>query len=228
MEKHLDYLPRLVEKDVCVGTGHEILGVVEDVLSPCSTVQKGQMVLALSPMYIKLVVQSEFEQHSCVDSSKLDDQGGFAEFFVTHCAACFPIPCSSSKTLPRIQPTSLYFLAQPLATILHALDRLNDNLEGKSVAVIGQGLVKAVWHRHVVWCATQLGQMNHNTIHRQSVRLFQKLDVQNLQRPSHATICRSNGNPGERPRLPARSRGLIHSYCKLLSVPRAVRESTEL
>lgn len=135
--KPLDYLSLLAEQQICGGTGHELMGEVVEVVEPCRF-HRGQQVLAFSPLYFKRVLLEDFQQRSGIkDLSVFEDQGGFAQFFISHEAVCLPIP----KALPN-NPTwdpNWFVLAQPLATAIHACERLDENITGKTVAIVGQG-----------------------------------------------------------------------------------------
>jgi threonine dehydrogenase-like Zn-dependent dehydrogenase len=134
----LDYLKVLKERQICGGTGHELLGEVVEVVEP-SKLQVGQRVLALSPLYMKWVIGEEFQQKSGIqDTSVFEDQGGFAQWFVSHETVCWPVPARPQhNSFDRFDP--LWFvMAQPLATVLHACQHL-DNLMNKTVAIVGQG-----------------------------------------------------------------------------------------
>jgi threonine dehydrogenase-like Zn-dependent dehydrogenase len=130
--KPVDYLD--TKRSCRGGTGHEILGEIVATLEPCS-LRAGQRVLAMSPIYIKRTqpLGDSFREATGVDPSELPEQGGFAEYVVSHAACCLLVPDRWSNFDAR------YFVAaQPLATILHAAKHL-DNIIGCDVAIVGQG-----------------------------------------------------------------------------------------
>ena len=119
----------------CGGSGHEILGEVVDVVEP-SKFHKGQLLLAMAPLYIRgmKTLRVRFESYTATSPTALPDNGGFAEFFVSHECCCVPVPDHHPLD------NRLYFVvAQPLGTIIHALNMLNQSVLGKNVAVVGQG-----------------------------------------------------------------------------------------
>jgi threonine dehydrogenase-like Zn-dependent dehydrogenase len=137
--KPLDYLQLLQEHpSFCGGTGHELLGEVVHVIEP-SILEVGQRVLAFSPAYFKGTLKDEFQQRSGVqDLAVFEDQGGFAEYFLCHEAVCIPVP-TTTKFDDNDNFDPLWFVtAQPLATVLHACQHL-ENIMGKTVAIVGQG-----------------------------------------------------------------------------------------
>lgn len=129
----LDYLKTI--QPVSGGSGHEVIGRVVDLITPCSELNVGQLVLAMVPAYIKRIesIKNAFVERTRESVSVLPDLGGFAEYIVSHSCACIPLPGKSPLSNP------LHFVAaQPLGTILHACKKL-ESLVGKDVAVVGQG-----------------------------------------------------------------------------------------
>ena len=145
----LGYLHVLARYQICGGTGHELVGRVVEVQEPCKY-HIGQRVLGMSTAYIKWLIADEFERLS--GGYKADDvfetpQGGFAEYFLSHEAVCLPVPTSSPYFDPR-----LFVMAQPLGTILHGMNQLDNNLVGKTVAIVGQGQNGLLWTQMVAGC----------------------------------------------------------------------------
>ena len=132
----LDALETVVQQDICGGTGHELLGEIVQIVEPCHY-SVGKRVLAFSPIYFKVVLTEEMRQITGISNldSVFATQGGFAEYFVSHQAACVPVPTTTPTT--KFDPR-WFVLAQPLGTALHACQHL-ENVMGKTVAVVGQG-----------------------------------------------------------------------------------------
>ena len=93
--KPLDFLSQ--KRSLCGGSGHEIIGVVEQSVKPCS-LRVGQRVLAMSPLYISYVKDlcDRFKEATGKEaSSVLPDMGGFCQFFISHSCCCLPVPSES-------------------------------------------------------------------------------------------------------------------------------------
>ena len=144
----LGYLPVLANYQICGGTGHELVGKVVEVQEPCQY-KIGQRVLGMSPAYIKWLIADEFEKLSGYKADEVFEkpQGGFAEYFLSHEVVCLPVPTTSPYFDPR-----LFVMAQPLGTILHGMNRLDSNLVGKTVAIVGQGQNGLLWTQMIAGC----------------------------------------------------------------------------
>jgi threonine dehydrogenase-like Zn-dependent dehydrogenase len=101
-------------------------------------------------VYFKWLLKEEFQRLSGIqDLSAFEDQGGFAQYFVSHEVVCLPIPSTvppsyNDSSNPTTTMTSCwdpnwFVLAQPLGTVIHACERLDENIMGKTVAIVGQG-----------------------------------------------------------------------------------------
>lgn len=174
---------------LCGGSGHELIGQVVDIVEPCSLLQVGQRVLALSPAYIKRIqtVRAAFEGATKESANILPDLGGFVQYAVSHASVCFPLPQVESKSLPR---NPLHFVAgQPLGTLICACKKLG-SVMGHNVAIVGQGPN-----------GLMMTQMLANLGARRIIALDlleERLKVSQQCKATHTIKCASSkGNPNE-------------------------------
>lgn len=95
-----DLLTDMPEK--CGGSGHEVIGVVRDVVPPpAGDADKnalfiGQKVLAMPLAYLFKVssMRKVFERETStrLEEVYLEETGAFCEYFVTHSCVCIPLP----------------------------------------------------------------------------------------------------------------------------------------
>lgn len=150
----IPYLNELGPK--CGGSGHELLGRIIEIVQVKreqdqetatsshnqDTFKIGDIVLAMAPTYIRKMtgLGKLFEKVTKQSKEMLPDQGGFAEYFVSHECCCLPIPNDSVLKNNKDQNALYYHVAaQPLGTIIHALRMLNQSLINKNIAIVGQG-----------------------------------------------------------------------------------------
>ena len=131
-----DYLRQQLH--TCGGTGHEALGEVAEVVEPCRFLV-GQRVLTMSAAYVQAVgsVRAAFEDATGESADGLPKAGAFSEYFVSHECVCIQVPTQPPPTNPTFDPR-WYVAAQPLGTLLHAVQKLG-SIVGMNVAIVGQG-----------------------------------------------------------------------------------------
>ena len=136
-------LPYFFGRQGCVGgSGHEVLAEVVQVSEPCGR-RVGDLVLCFTTGYLLWVdsVRVPFEERTGFSAAKLPQGGSFGEFFLSYDGISIPVP----RATPRPGfARALYVAAQPLGTVLHAVNRLERNAGGRPVcelrvAVVGQG-----------------------------------------------------------------------------------------
>ena len=131
-----DYLRQQLH--TCGGTGHEALGEVAEVVAPCRF-HDGQRVLTMSAAYVQAVssVRAAFESATGENADALPKAGAFSEYFVSHECVCIDVPTEPPPTNPNFDPM-WYLAAQPLGTLLHAVQKLG-SVMGMNIAIVGQG-----------------------------------------------------------------------------------------
>ena len=132
-----DYLRQQLH--TCGGTGHETLGEVAGVVEPCRF-RVGQRVLTMSAAYVQAVgsVRAAFESATGKSADALPKAGAFSEYFVSHECVCIEVPTHPPPTNPTGFDPRWYLAAQPLGTLLHAVQKLG-SVMGMNVAIVGQG-----------------------------------------------------------------------------------------
>ena len=131
-----DYLRQQLH--TCGGTGHEALGEVAEVVAPCRF-RVGQRVLTMSAAYVQAVgsVRAAFEDATGESADALPKAGAFSEYFVSHECVCIDVPTHPPPTNPNFDPR-WYLAAQPLGTLLHAVQKLG-SVMGMNITIVGQG-----------------------------------------------------------------------------------------
>ena len=150
-----DYLRQ--QLDTCGGTGHEALGTVAEVVEPCRF-RVGQRVLTMSAAYVQAVgsVRAAFESATGESADTLPKAGAFSEYFVSHECVCIEVPTQPPPMNPAFDPR-WYLAAQPLGTLLHAVQKLG-SIMGMNIAIVGQGgnglimtrLIERLGARHII------------------------------------------------------------------------------